>query len=188
MDEGALQGLRGTWRVPWSMGKVRAGMQREEKSISLDSTKVLPWIRCHCTALCTDLEFNKPTQMATLYLNYYFGSSTTLSRVGILPYPGLKPTQPIQTLKCRGPPRNPKYSKPQKKKRNQKCKMRGTPPQPPVLNPQKKPKHSCSHTAHQQTKKVSGSRVQLYPTVFEFLASMYPGTRVQQASTIVVKH
>ena len=22
MDEGALQGLRGTWRVPWSMGKV----------------------------------------------------------------------------------------------------------------------------------------------------------------------
>ena len=22
VDEGALQGLRGTWRVPWSMGKV----------------------------------------------------------------------------------------------------------------------------------------------------------------------
>jgi hypothetical protein len=30
VDEGALQGLRGTWRVPWSMGKVRAGMQREQ--------------------------------------------------------------------------------------------------------------------------------------------------------------
>ena len=31
VDEGALQGLRGTWRVPWSMGKSRAGMQREQK-------------------------------------------------------------------------------------------------------------------------------------------------------------
>ena len=31
VDEGALQGLRGTWRVPWSMGKVRAGMQRKQK-------------------------------------------------------------------------------------------------------------------------------------------------------------